>query len=184
MCESVGDAFKELMAATNPFEAPDGQELIKPPTSLAGEEIRRHFLTSTGVVGAGQFGEVHLAQLEQKYETPTHRPEAGSLTVAVKMLKLTAPAEDRTEFVRECEAMFVLFLSIFSSSFLFVIGFEFCGCGPGLSREVRLFHTLPCLCSSWIVCNGTVVQQCNSITLPCLVQPSCSLRHRRCGSGR
>lgn len=88
--------------------APDGQELIRPPQSLAGEEIRRHFLTSTGVVGAGQFGEVHLAELNKGYITPTHKAEDGTMMVAVKMLKLSAPASDRTEFVRECEAMLEL----------------------------------------------------------------------------
>ena len=60
-----------------------GQDLIRPPESLAGEEIRRHFLTSTGVVGAGQFGEVHLAELDKGYITPTHRPEEGTMMVAV-----------------------------------------------------------------------------------------------------
>eukprot|EP00729_Bicosta_minor_P004814 gene4814-12768_t len=108
ICESVSDAFKELMAEPNPFAAPDGQELIRPPQSLAGEEIRRHFLTSTGVVGAGQFGEVHLAELNKGYITPTHKAEDGTMMVAVKMLKLSAPASDRTEFVRECEAMLEL----------------------------------------------------------------------------
>lgn len=105
MARSIQDVFQVLIKAGNPFAAPDGQELIRPPETLANEEIRRHFLASAGVVGAGQFGEVHLAKLSLKYGTPKHQPEEGHIMVAVKMLKLSAPAEDRTEFIRECEAM-------------------------------------------------------------------------------
>ena len=108
MTRSIQDVFQELIKAGNPFAAPDGQDLIRPPETLANEEIRRHFLTSAGVVGAGQFGEVHLAKLNLKYGTPRHKSEEGHIMVAVKMLKLSAPAEDRTEFVRECEAMLLL----------------------------------------------------------------------------
>jgi hypothetical protein len=78
---------------------------VDPPRTLAGHEIRRQFLTSTGVVGSGQFGEVHLAMLDEA----GRGGKAGDNTVsAVKLLKMTAKTEDRDEFVRECEAMLVL----------------------------------------------------------------------------
>jgi serine/threonine protein kinase len=111
---SVARAFKIHKDLPNPFKAPSKQSMIKPPKSLAKAEIRRRYLTSTGVVGAGQFGEVHLAELD------TSKTDAGpmaslsgpggraSLTVAVKLLKLSAPQDSRDEFVRECEAMLEL----------------------------------------------------------------------------
>ena len=71
----------------------------------AKAEIRRHFLYSTGVVGSGQFGEVHLAHLDAR---GVGGPKGEREAVAVKMLKMSAPAENRDEFVRECEAMLQL----------------------------------------------------------------------------
>jgi hypothetical protein len=51
IASSIEDAFQELIGAANPFAAPEGQQLIQPPPSLAASEIRRHFLVSTGVAG-------------------------------------------------------------------------------------------------------------------------------------
>ena len=103
--KAVAKAFKLAHTLPNPFHAPADQELVNPPTSLARSEIRRHFLNSTGVVGSGQFGEVHLAMMDEAGRGGT----AGEMTVvAVKLLKMTAKSEDRDEFVRECEAMQVL----------------------------------------------------------------------------
>ena len=62
--KAVAKAFKLAPTLPNPFHAPADQELVNPPNTLAGHEIRRQFLTSTGVVGSGQFGEVHLAMLD------------------------------------------------------------------------------------------------------------------------
>ena len=62
LSKAVSKAFKLAHSLLNPFNAPADQELVNPPASLVGSEIRRHFLTSTGVVGSGQFGEVHLGE--------------------------------------------------------------------------------------------------------------------------
>jgi hypothetical protein len=98
-------AFSNAHTLPNPFFSPPDQELINPPGSLVGQEIRRQFLTSTGVVGSGQFGEVHLAMMDEG----GRGGKLGTNTVvAVKLLKMTALAEDRDEFVRECEAMLTL----------------------------------------------------------------------------
>lgn len=103
--KAVAKAFKLAPTLPNPFHAPADQELVNPPTTLARSEIRRHFLTSTGVVGSGQFGEVHLAMMD---EAGRHGVQGDMTVVAVKLLKMTAKTEDRDEFVRECEAMQVL----------------------------------------------------------------------------
>jgi serine/threonine protein kinase len=105
LSKAVRTAFVLNRDLPNPFEAPKGQELVKPPQTISGHEIRRHFLNSTGVVGAGQFGEVHLAQMDEKGRGGT---KGDMTTVAVKLLKMTAQAEDRDEFIRECEAMLEL----------------------------------------------------------------------------
>eukprot|EP00039_Didymoeca_costata_P023201 m.6325 g.6325 ORF g.6325 m.6325 type:complete len:919 (+) comp3518_c0_seq1:175-2931(+) len=103
--EAVNKAFKLAKEMPNPFAAEVGQTLIKPPQSLAKAEIRRQWLRSTSIVGTGQFGEVHLAELDEKGRGGQ---QGNKTTVAVKMLKVGASADDRDEFVRECEALLQL----------------------------------------------------------------------------
>ena len=102
---AISKAFKLHRELPNPFAAPENQTLVPPPKSLSKAEIRRHFLYSTGVVGSGQFGEVHLAHLDMR---GLGGQKGERTAVAVKMLKMSAPAENRDEFVRECEAMLQL----------------------------------------------------------------------------
>jgi len=105
LAEAVGKAFKLNEKIPNPFAPLAQQDLIKPPEALSKAEIRRQYLRSTAVVGAGQFGEVHLAELDLAYKNG----QAGKTTTcAVKMLKGNAPDSHRDEFVRECEAMLEL----------------------------------------------------------------------------
>jgi len=78
----------------NPF-AGEGQR-IAAPGNLFRRQIRRANLTATKVIGAGQFGQVYLADMREK---------DGLKPCAVKTLKDVKSEADRKEFVHEAEVM-------------------------------------------------------------------------------
>ena len=57
------------------------------------QEIPRQCLTTSTLLGEGQFGEVYKAQLKMS--------RGRNLDVAVKLVKKGAPAEERTKFLQE-----------------------------------------------------------------------------------
>eukprot|EP00039_Didymoeca_costata_P030411 m.29413 g.29413 ORF g.29413 m.29413 type:complete len:785 (-) comp8099_c0_seq4:166-2520(-) len=87
------------IAKTNPF-APTGKRLAA-PQSLFAKQIHRIDIKAVKPIGAGQFGEVWLA--EQTVRLPSGKTK--QIPRAVKMLKSNATHSARNEFVREAETM-------------------------------------------------------------------------------
>ena len=85
--------------AHDPFAAVSGRESA--PASLFRKQVHRADMRAIKVIGAGQFGEVWLA--EQRGKTKSGQPVV--VKRAVKMLKGEASSADRKEFVREAEVM-------------------------------------------------------------------------------
>eukprot|EP00053_Salpingoeca_punica_P014733 m.134071 g.134071 ORF g.134071 m.134071 type:complete len:756 (+) comp16527_c0_seq2:243-2510(+) len=100
-CACIGEAFKvaheEAKARDgNPFKAiSEEREAVEGP--LKSRQLHRSHLKPKKTLGAGQFGQVYLAEYLV--------PEKPMTLVAVKMLRNGASPEDRTEFLREAETM-------------------------------------------------------------------------------
>eukprot|EP00049_Salpingoeca_infusionum_P012675 m.233162 g.233162 ORF g.233162 m.233162 type:complete len:540 (-) comp15244_c0_seq1:273-1892(-) len=101
ICDKVKEAFrvaKEDVKARegNPF-MPFSAEAQPITGGLASVQIPRRSLTAVKALGAGQFGEVYLANQEIAAGTTELR--------AVKMLRGGATAADKAEFIAEAEIM-------------------------------------------------------------------------------
>eukprot|EP00047_Mylnosiga_fluctuans_P005670 m.241933 g.241933 ORF g.241933 m.241933 type:complete len:774 (-) comp13936_c0_seq1:86-2407(-) len=99
---AFGEAFKAFAEEVkktggNPF-APIG-ERVPPPDHLVSRQVHRVDLRPIKAIGAGQFGQVYLAE-QVLADSSTRR--------AVKMLRGGASEADRNEFLREAQVMFDL----------------------------------------------------------------------------
>nr|BAG55496.1 protein tyrosine kinase [Monosiga ovata] len=100
VCVAIGDAFKAAAAAMaaqkgNPFTASSAErEAVSGP--LFTKQVHRKDLEPIKPIGAGQFGEVYLANWNLK---------DNKSVVAVKMLRNGASISDKGEFLREAETM-------------------------------------------------------------------------------
>lgn len=102
ICQSIGLAFEASMkeqkeANLNPFD-PISEKRDPPTASLEHKQISRRTLTSIKALGAGQFGQVYLANISRGagYEP---------IKCAVKLLRAGSNDDDKMEFLRELESM-------------------------------------------------------------------------------
>eukprot|EP00051_Salpingoeca_urceolata_P028189 m.485515 g.485515 ORF g.485515 m.485515 type:complete len:765 (-) comp23861_c0_seq1:79-2373(-) len=100
---ALGEAFKVASAEAkaieeNPFKAVGEREPVS--GELFRIQIHRSDLKAGRPVGAGQFGQVYLAEYSPQGSSP--------MPVAVKMLRRSASDSDRSEFLRESEVMLEL----------------------------------------------------------------------------
>lgn len=106
---AFGDAFKafaeeQKRSGGNPFK-PFG-ERTPPPGNLFKKQVHRIDLIPRKPIGAGQFGQVYLA--EQTVADGEGDDGTNKSQRAVKMLRGGASDLDRTDFVTEAEAMLEL----------------------------------------------------------------------------
>lgn len=106
---SFGEAFKAFAEEVkktggNPF-APVG-ERVAPPDHLISRQVHRVDLRPVKAIGAGQFGQVYLA--EQAVGNGAGDNGGNTTRRAVKMLRGGASESDREEFLREAQTMFDL----------------------------------------------------------------------------
>lgn len=94
MSEAFQKVFEREKARGNPFEVTDPK---REPIEgiLHSKQIHRAHLTAVKPIGAGQFGEVYLANQAAQ--------GGGTVQRAVKMLRNSATDSDRDEFLREAE---------------------------------------------------------------------------------
>ena len=82
----------------DPFAAKPGEPREAAKQSLFRLQIRRGTLAAVRIIGAGQYGEVHLAKQTN--------PQTGVvIDCAVKLLKDGASRDDKADFLSEAEAM-------------------------------------------------------------------------------
>jgi serine/threonine protein kinase len=84
----------QMKASTDPFKGVGGR--LNAPKNLFRRQVHRADLTALNPIGAGQFGQVYLA--DEVTEGKSHKR-------AVKMLRTGASTADRNEFVHEAEVM-------------------------------------------------------------------------------
>lgn len=99
---TVSDAFKQLKerkaalaANPDPFAVLSSARDPVPP-KLFKSQLHRTDLVAGKAIGAGQFGQVYLAEFK------------GETSVAVKTVRLAASDEDKEDFIREAEVMLEL----------------------------------------------------------------------------
>eukprot|EP00045_Choanoeca_perplexa_P015831 m.205084 g.205084 ORF g.205084 m.205084 type:complete len:1184 (+) comp17092_c1_seq4:142-3693(+) len=111
LCNAITEAFKYMASqdqarrGVDPFKATDPKrEAVH--GELFRRQIHRSDLKAIKQIGAGQFGDVWLA--EQK--VPPGRGDLGGSTIkrAVKLLRNAATKADKDEFLREAEVMLEL----------------------------------------------------------------------------
>jgi len=100
VCVAFQKAFlKARQEAMNPFR-PFSDAREPAPKELARRQIRRGHLEAIKPIGAGQFGMVWSAKVNE--------PGKKVRLAGVKMLRDSASARQKDEFVRECMAMYKL----------------------------------------------------------------------------
>lgn len=113
MAAAVGQAFKAFAAQLksvggDPFQAQTGGKSGLPsksmPPSLLKRQVRRSELTALRPIGAGQFGQVYLAE----QATGAGAGAGSTVRRAVKLLRSDANPEDYEDFVGETEVMLLL----------------------------------------------------------------------------
>lgn len=107
IAQAVNKAFQiqveiKKLRQGDPFAAVSSKRDTVPMT-LFPIQIHRVDLKASKVIGMGQFGEVYLAT--QKMLDPETKSKAWSEIRAVKILRNSAGAADRNEFLREAEVM-------------------------------------------------------------------------------
>ena len=98
-CLSKTFVAYQMKMSSDPFKAAAGGRL-KPPETLFKRQVHRADLKAGKAIGAGQFGQVYLAEQTLSGGTTEQR--------AVKMLRGGASIADRDEFVQEAEVMLQL----------------------------------------------------------------------------
>lgn len=86
----------------NPFAATSGRSSMGVPRELEDRLLNRACLTSLKVLGAGHFGQVHLAdQRPERSSALADGPAASPVARAVKVLRGGASAQNKEAFLRE-----------------------------------------------------------------------------------
>lgn len=100
--QSLSETTAEKLQEADPFAALPNAPRERVPGLLHKMQIHRADLKAEKILGSGQFGEVYLA-----FQSTTNKKTGAPKTVkrAVKMLKNTATADAKTEFVHECDMM-------------------------------------------------------------------------------
>mmetsp|Transcript_1227 Transcript_1227/g.4116 ORF Transcript_1227/g.4116 Transcript_1227/m.4116 type:complete len:998 (-) Transcript_1227:83-3076(-) len=91
-------------AEKNVFSALDGYERERAPDEFFNKQIRRKFLVPVKVLGAGEFGEVWLAE-QTNVLASRKSTRMISKKRAVKMLKADASVDAKEEYLRECRML-------------------------------------------------------------------------------
>ena len=107
MAQTVGQAFKislaEMKKNSDPFRVKDSDKKHreKAPGNLHQRQLHRADLTAVKPIGAGQYGQVWLA--DQKTSI-----DGAKRKVAVKLMRGGASAADKDDFIRESEMTLML----------------------------------------------------------------------------